>query len=126
VLKASLGALTQNFRFSFTDPYFLGYPFAAGIDLYSENVEIFSTYSYKILGGDLRFGKELTNNIRVDAMYKYEIVDVYDVDPFASLSVKQQAGKATTSAPAATPNTSHSAARGGRAPALHRGIERPR
>src|SRR4030043_214726 len=73
-LKFSLGFETQNFRLSLTDPYFLGYPFAAGFDLYHERVETFDTYNYKITGGGLRFGKELTDKSRLDVMYKLQEV----------------------------------------------------
>jgi outer membrane protein insertion porin family len=104
VLKFSLGPYTQNFRLGFTDPYFLGFPFAAGFDLYSERNEYFSEYSYKIMGGDIRFGKELTDTIRINLMYKLENIKVYNVDPFASLFVQEQKGKATTSAISVVPS----------------------
>jgi outer membrane protein insertion porin family len=103
-LKFSLGFKTQNIRLSLTDPYFLGYPYAAGIDLYHERVEIFDTYSYKITGGDIRFGKELTDKIRIDAMYKLENISVYDVADDASIYIKDQKGKKTTSAVSITPS----------------------
>ncbi len=104
VLKFSLGAETQNFRLSFTDPYFLGYPLSAGIDLYHENVEVFDTYSYKIIGGDLKFGKELTDKIRIDLMYKLENINVYDVERTASSYIQEQKGKKTTSAISISPS----------------------
>ena len=104
VLKFSLGAETRNFRLSFTDPYFLGYPLSAGIDLYHENVEVFDTYSYKIMGGDLKFGKELTEKIRIDLMYKLENINVYDVAETASTYIKEQKGKKTTSAISISPS----------------------
>jgi outer membrane protein insertion porin family len=104
LLKFSLGYETQSARLSFTDPYFLGYPYAAGFDLYHERVEIFSTYSWKITGGDIRFGKELTDKIRIDAMYKLENVDVYNIASDASRYVLDQQGKRTTSAIALTPS----------------------
>jgi len=97
LLRFRLGTEARDIRLSFTDPYFLGFPYAAGIDLYHENRE-FDTYSYKITGGDIRFGKELTEKIRVDAMYKLETIDVFDVTSDASRSIKEQEGKATTSA----------------------------
>jgi outer membrane protein insertion porin family len=92
-----LGSLTRDFRLGFTDPYFLGYPYTAGFDLYNENRD-FSTYSYKIMGGDIRFGKELTENIRGDMMYKLENINVFDVSQDASVFIKEQEGKKTTSA----------------------------
>jgi len=91
-----LGSLVRDIRLSFTDPYFLGYPYAAGFDLYNENRE-FDTYSYKITGGDLRFGKELTEDIRADAMYKLENVNVFDISEGASRIIKEQEGRKTTS-----------------------------
>jgi len=98
ILKVRWGAETQDVRLGFTDPYFLGYNFAGGIDLYHERLEIFETYKYKVAGGDLRFGKELTEKLRVDSMYKLETVDVYEVTEDASRYIKEQEGKATTSA----------------------------
>jgi len=97
LLKFKLGSETSDLRFSFTDPYFLGYNFAAGIDLYHENRE-FDTYSYRISGGDLRFGKELTETLRADILYKLEKIKVYDVTTDASRYIKEQEGKRLTSA----------------------------
>ena len=103
-LKFNLGFETQNVRLSFTDPYFLGYPYSAGFDLYHERVEYFDTYSYKITGGDIRFGKELTGTLRVDAMYKLEEIDVYDVRPSASRFIREQKGRKLTSAVSISPS----------------------
>ncbi|HXX34076.1 MAG TPA: outer membrane protein assembly factor BamA [Thermodesulfobacteriota bacterium] len=103
-LKFSLGFESQDFRLSLTDPYFLGYPVAAGFDVYHQQVGYFNTYSWKTTGGDIRFGKQLTNKLRVDAVYKLENIDVYNVSPSASIYVKEQEGKATTSAIGLTPS----------------------
>lgn len=97
LLKFRLGSETRDLRFSFTDPYFLGYNFAGGIDLYSENREL-DTYSYNILGGNLRFGKELTETFRADALYKLEKIKVSDVSLDASRYIKEQEGEKVTSA----------------------------
>jgi outer membrane protein insertion porin family len=104
VLKFSLGAETQNLRLNFTDPYFLGYPLSAGIDLYHERVEIFDTYSYKTTGGGLNFGKELTEKIRLDIGYKLEQINVYDVAETASNYIREQEGKKLTSAISISPS----------------------
>jgi len=98
VLSFSLGSETQNFKLGFTDPYFLGYPFSAGINLYHENIEISDDYSYKIAGGTINFGKELTEKIQMDAKYKLESIKVYDVATDASTYIQEQRGKKTTSA----------------------------
>lgn len=98
VLRFKLGAETSDLRLSFTDPYFLGYNFAGGIDLYHETHELFDTYSYRVTGGNLRFGKELTETLRADAMYKLEKVRVSDVTIDASRFIKEQEGERVTSA----------------------------
>jgi outer membrane protein insertion porin family len=67
-------------------------------------VEIFDTYSYKITGGDIRFGKELTDTIRIDAMYKLETVTVYNVAFDAGTFIQEQKGKSTTSAISFSPS----------------------
>jgi outer membrane protein insertion porin family len=103
-LKFNLGFETQNFRLSLTDPYFLGYPYSAGVDLYHEKIEYFDTYSYKITGGDIRLGKELTDTIRIDAMYKLEYINVYNVADDASFYIKSQTGKKLTSAISLSPS----------------------
>lgn len=97
LLKFRLGWETRDLRFSFTDPYFLGYNFAGGIDLYNESREL-DTYSYKILGGGIRFEKELTEKIRADAMYKLERIKVYEVSSDASRFIREQEGSKVTSA----------------------------
>lgn len=98
LLRFQLGTESNNFKASFTDPYFLGYPYSAGFDVYREQVRYFDTYSYKTLGGDLRLGKRLTKRTRLDAMYKLETVNVYDVTDYASTFIKEQEGRKTTSA----------------------------
>jgi outer membrane protein insertion porin family len=97
ILRFRLGPKTRDIRLGFTDPYFLGYPYSAGIDLYNESHE-FDSYSYKITGGDIHFGKELTEDIRADAMYKLEKINVFDISEGASRFIREQEGKKTTSA----------------------------
>ena len=104
-LKFSLGFKSEDFKLSLTDPYFLGYPLAAGFDLYHEQVGYFTTYSWKITGADIRFGKQLTDKLRVDVMYKLESIDVYNVIPGeTSQYILEQQGKRTTSAIGLTPS----------------------
>jgi outer membrane protein insertion porin family len=101
-VKGTLGQEVQDGRISFTDPYFLGYPYSVGTDIYRENVTYFTTYSFQVTGGDLRVGKSLSDTWRIDGMYKLETVDIYDVAIDASQDVKDQEGVATTSALSAT------------------------
>ncbi len=102
LLRLQLGSESNNFRLSLTDPYFLGFPYSVGIDAYRDQVAYFDTYSYKVIGGDIRLGKQITKRLYLDTMYKLENVDVFDVSEFASQSIKDQEGKNTTSALSAT------------------------
>ena len=98
VFRVTLGTTSTEFRLSFTDPYFLGYPYSVGADLYLQTIETFDTYHYQVQGGDVHAGKELTENLRLDAMYKLEKVKVYDVARDASDIIKEEEGTSTTSA----------------------------
>ena len=98
VFKVTMGTESKEFKLSFTDPYFLGSPYAVGGDLYRQEVNTFETYSYKITGGDIHVGKDITETLRLDALYKLERVDVFNVNADASQGIKDQEGKKTTSA----------------------------
>jgi outer membrane protein insertion porin family len=98
VFKVSMGTGSKEYKLSFTDPYFLGSPYAVGGDLYRQEVTTFETYAYKITGGDIHVGKDITETLRLDALYKLEKVNVYDVQADASQNIKDQAGNSTTSA----------------------------
>lgn len=97
ILRFRLGFETSDVRLSFTDPYFLGYNFAGGFDFYHETREL-DTYSYRITGGNLRVGKELTETFRADAVYKLEEVKIRDVQEGASNIIREQQGERLTSA----------------------------
>jgi len=98
LIRFSLGQLTRDLRLSFTDPYFLGYPYSAGFDLYDYRRDWY-TYSYHIRGADIRFGKELAEGFRADFTYKLEKVNVYNITSDASYFIQAQAGEKITSAP---------------------------
>jgi len=101
-LRANLGGEATDFRLSLTDPYFLDYPYSVGFDAYIENVEYFDDYNYDVKGFNIRVGKELTPIWRLDGMYKLEDVNIFDVTRDAPKSIKDQEGRALTSAISAT------------------------
>jgi len=101
-LRANLGGEATDFRLSLTDPYFLDYPYSVGFDAYIENVEYFDDYNYDVKGFNIRVGKELTPIWRLDGMYKLEDINIFDVTRDAPQSIKDQEGRALTSAISAT------------------------
>jgi outer membrane protein insertion porin family len=70
-LAGQYGQRTQGIDFSFTEPYFLGYRLAAGIDLfskYSDQTE-FSRFENRMTGGQLRLGLPVTEEFGVTLRY---------------------------------------------------------
>jgi outer membrane protein insertion porin family len=100
-IRFRLGTITRDVRLSLTDPYFLGYNFSAGTELYHESHD-YDTYSYKIIGAALRAGKELSDHLKLEGMYKLENVNIYNFSYNATKIVREEAGKRTASAVAAT------------------------
>ena len=100
--KATIGTEASEYKLSFTDPYFLGSNYAVGGDVYHREIDTFDTYSYKVTGGDIRVGKELSEIIRLDTQYKLESIKVFDVTEDASDEIKDEEGTSLTSAISAT------------------------
>lgn len=105
-LAFRMSSVRQDIDLGFTEPYFLGSNFSAGIDLFSRKEGEGSSktlskstrsYDLKRLGGSLRasypFNEYLTHAVR----YSYREDDITDVDSDASLFIKRQEGKNTTS-----------------------------
>lgn len=96
-LRASLGTITRGFDLSFTEPWVFDYPIAFGFDAYNRvhrrEEDVGYAYDEDVIGGDLRLGKELSEHLRVDTMYRYDIIKISNVDEEASNDLKKEAGK---------------------------------
>jgi outer membrane protein insertion porin family len=95
-LSGSLGGETQRIRFGLTDPWLLGTPTIAGFNVYYDELEYWSEYDSTTAGGDLTFGRHLTDYISASLMGKAERVKVFNVIPLASPYVKAQEGTRDT------------------------------
>ncbi len=96
-VKARFGKIRGEYILSFTEPYFLGYPLSLGFDLY-DKTSYWNVYNQRITGGDIRVGKGLTDYVRLNTVYKYEIVNISNVSSDASEALKEEEGKFATSA----------------------------
>ena len=70
-ISGSTGQYTKGIEFSFTEPFFLGYRLAAGIDLfskYSDNVRT-AAYVLESTGGTLRLGVPITDEFSIGTRY---------------------------------------------------------
>lgn len=70
-LAGQLGERTNGVDFSFTEPYFLGYRMAAGIDLFSKfsDQTRYSRYENRMTGGQLRLGLPFTEEFTLTLRY---------------------------------------------------------
>ncbi|MFO1034775.1 MAG: outer membrane protein assembly factor BamA [Hyphomicrobiales bacterium] len=95
-LNTSLSFKKQSVDFSFTEPYFMGMPIAAGIDLFgnSSDNSNYSSYTSRQIGGALRAGFKLDDYSRIDLRYMLAFRDVVDVDEdHSSPAIISQLGK---------------------------------
>ncbi|MET0742869.1 MAG: outer membrane protein assembly factor BamA, partial [Microvirga sp.] len=92
-VAGQLGQRTNGVDFSFTEPYFLGYRLAAGIDLFSKYSDQtrYSRYENRMTGGQLRLGLPFTEEFTITArysLYQQDLKIPNDVDqPYNDCSV---------------------------------------
>ena len=89
----------QQLDFSFTEPYFLGYDFAAGIDLFRIRTDFQTEASYDetSTGGTLRGGYPLTENLRHGVRYTLRNDSIHNVDDEASVFIQAEEDDRVTS-----------------------------
>jgi outer membrane protein insertion porin family len=70
-IAGTLGERTQGIDFSFTEPYFLGYRVAAGIDLFSKFNDNYNTgrFESRVTGGQVRFTFPITEEFSITPRY---------------------------------------------------------
>lgn len=98
--NVGLSQRTKEYDISFTEPYFLNRRLSAGLDLFmtDENYEDESSYDTLTIGGRTRFGWHYTDDLAHYARYTLSNTDIKNVKDSASQYVKDEEGKATTSA----------------------------
>jgi outer membrane protein insertion porin family len=83
-VRASIGNLSNGFELSFTEPWMFDYPVSFGFDLYrrTHDRDTDSGYAYDetVTGGDLRLGKELSEYLRGDLMYRLDQIDISNLE----------------------------------------------
>lgn len=94
-----LSQRSQQIDLSFTEPYFLGRNLAAGFDLYQidQKNQINAVFDQFTLGGALRMGYQVTENLRQTLNYTLRTDSITNVASNASLFIQQQAGSRLTS-----------------------------
>ncbi|SJZ47450.1 Beta-barrel assembly machine subunit BamA [Enhydrobacter aerosaccus] len=98
-LGLSLGTLSTLIDLSFTEPYFLDRPLAAGFDIFrtTNDRQAVASYSDRSIGFALRAGWAYTEHTSQTLRYTLRQTDIYNVQPWASQVVQSQAGSSVTS-----------------------------
>ena len=93
-LGFTLAGEASEIDFSFTEPYFLDRNLAAGLDLFrtTDDRDDESSFEEERLGGSIRAGFNLTENVRNVVRYTIENRDITNVDSDASLLVRSEEG----------------------------------
>ena len=93
-LNTSLSFKRQSVDFSFTEPYFMGMPIAAGFDLFATKTDnsSYSSYESQQVGGALRAGFELDEYSDINFKYSlaYRKVSGVDVTQASPAVIAQQ------------------------------------
>ncbi len=95
-LAASLGGKSTTYQLGLTDPYFLDTRWTLGFDVYQTERE-WSDFSRRAKGLALKAGHPVGEYSRILGVYRFEIKEIYDVDPIASQYIRDQEGKSTIS-----------------------------
>lgn len=98
-LGLSLSLRRREIDLSFTEPYFLGKPIAAGFDIFNTNLDFQdeSSFDQNTTGGRLRTGVSLSEDLRLNLNYQLRRDNIKNVGNNASLFIQQQQGVAVIS-----------------------------
>lgn len=98
-LSLSLGSTSSAIELSFTEPYFMDRAVRAGFDIFdtTTNKQSSTAYASSSIGFALRAGWDYTEHTSQTWRYTLKQTSIYDIDYYASSSVRSQAGTYITS-----------------------------
>ncbi|MBC7906503.1 MAG: outer membrane protein assembly factor BamA, partial [Rhodospirillaceae bacterium] len=96
---ASVGTKQNQMVFSFTEPYFLDRQLAAGFDVFAttRKLQRESSYDSNSVGGAMRAGYQISENLRQDWKYTLKRDQVENVSDNASTFIREQMGTSVMS-----------------------------
>ena len=104
-LSTNLSFVTSNITLSFTEPYFLGRPISAGVDIFDTVTQNTNStfgnsnipYDEADLGFGLRAGYDISEYLHHNIRYSLIRQTLSNVSQFASLAIQQQEGTSLNS-----------------------------
>lgn len=93
-ISGMLAGEKSQLDLSFTEPYFMERPIAAGVDLYAIRKDLtdYSSYNAETIGGSIRAGYQLSEYLREDWKYTLRQNRIYDIEDDATRYIKEQEG----------------------------------
>jgi len=95
-LKADFSSRRTTYNLSLRDPWFMDKPVSAAIGVYNEVID-YPDYDKKATGGNISFGKELSEYVGGNIHYEIEQVEITNVSDDASSLTREQEGSKLTS-----------------------------
>jgi outer membrane protein insertion porin family len=100
-LRGSVGSISNGLDLSFTEPWLFDYPVSFGFDAYKRThkreEDIGYGYDEDIRGGDLRLGKEISEFLRADLMYRNDTIKITNITDNATDDLLREYGSNTIS-----------------------------
>lgn len=97
-VRAQYGIQRQDYIVSFTEPWFMNEQLAVGGDAFFNQADYLSSaYDERRYGADIRVGRGIDEFMAVDFMYKYEIIDIYNIASDASQALQAEQGSRSKS-----------------------------
>lgn len=101
VIHAEAGSVRNNQRLSFTEPWIFDYPISGGFDIYRSKrlreSDIGYGYDEERVGGDIRFGKQLSEHLSAGTTYRLENINIDNLEKGASADLAKEVGENTVS-----------------------------
>jgi outer membrane protein insertion porin family len=91
-LRGQVGAKTQKYVLSFTEPWLFDIPLSAGAEAYKWDYE-FDEYDKDSIGGKAKLSYPLYDYIRGYATYTYDFTDIRNVQEDAAASIQKDEGQ---------------------------------
>lgn len=95
-LRGEFGFVRTNYMLSWTDPWIFGFPYSFGFDLYRTTHERERDIGYgweeERWGGNARLGKEFTDWLRADLIYRLDRVKISDMPDDVAFDIRQEEG----------------------------------
>ncbi len=100
-LKTQIGAVSNKYTLSFTEPWWFDIPLSAGFDLYSWEYD-YETYDKDSTGGGVRFGYPVYEFTKLYLNYAFDDADIRNIEIDAPDTIKEMAGNNISSSIMAT------------------------